>query len=302
MGIDLKAEGTEDHMRKNQRPRRGSGMEDLVLRASCPTTVKNQEWLKQVASILEMLNEGVTISDDSGRILFVNRRMERLIGTPRSELIGKTADAFYSGEDYDFTLARMATIKGAGYDRYEFFVPRANGKCVPVILSSRQIEAPDGSHFTVVTCTDITEQKRAEHDLREANLELARHAEEIERELALASRVQASLAPSPLHWGRLAVETYYNPVRTIGGDFGLVAPYDGTHLDLFVCGRTFSSLPPLLCSRSPSACFDFTNRWNRHSLGTFRRCVHVWPAAEFASRRLRHLPYRNNMPMFLPRT
>ena len=38
-----------------------------------------------------MLNEGVVISDESGRILFVNECMERLLGVPRSVLIGKTA-------------------------------------------------------------------------------------------------------------------------------------------------------------------------------------------------------------------
>lgn len=41
--------------------------------------------------------------------------------------------------------------------------------------------------------------------------------------------------PQPLHWGRVAVETFYKPVRTIGGDFGLVFPFDGTHLNLLVC-------------------------------------------------------------------
>jgi serine phosphatase RsbU (regulator of sigma subunit) len=33
----------------------------------------------------------------------------------------------------------------------------------------------------------------------------------------------------------VAVETFYKPVRAIGGDFGLVLPFDGTHLDLLVC-------------------------------------------------------------------
>ena len=198
-------------------------------------TVAKQEWLKQMEGTFEILNEGVGIADDAGHILFVNRCMERLLGSPRSTLIGKTADAFYSGEDYQFTLERMARIKSVGYDRYEFFVPDRDGTRVPVIISGRELRAPDGSPFLAFTCTDISQQKKAEQSLREANAQLESRAEEIDRELAIASRVQQSLAPQPLRWGRVAIETYYKPVRTIGGDLGLVLPFDSRQLDLLVC-------------------------------------------------------------------
>jgi len=198
-------------------------------------TVGQREWLKQMEGILELLNEGVVIMDDREHILFANKCMERLLGAPRSDLVGKSVEAFYSGQDYAFTQERRALVKEMGYDRFEFFVSHTDGTRVPVILSSRKLEAPDGSQFSVITCTDITEQKKAEQSLRDANVQLERRAEEIERDLTLATRVQQSLAPQALQWGRLAVEAYYMPVRTIGGDFGLVAPFDGTHLDLLVC-------------------------------------------------------------------
>ena len=198
-------------------------------------TIIGQEWLKQVEDILEILNEGVGITDDTGHVLFVNECMERLLDAPRAALIGMTADAFYSGEDYEFTLARRARIMGIGYDRYEFFVPRGDGTRVPVIISGRELRTPDGNLFLVFTCTDISQQKKAEQSLREANAQLECRAQEIGRDLAIASRVQESLAPQPLRWGRVAVETFYKPVRAIGGDFGLVLPFDGTHLDLLVC-------------------------------------------------------------------
>jgi PAS domain S-box-containing protein len=197
--------------------------------------IAKPEWLKPMEGILEVLNEGVGITDDTGHVLFVNQCMERLLGAPRAALIGKAADAFYSGKEYEFTLERRTRIKGGGYDRYEFFVPHADGTRVPVIISARELEAPDGSPFLVFTCTDISLQKKAEQNLREANAQLKNRADEIDRELAVASRVQKSLAPQPLHWGRVAVETFYKPVRTIGGDFGLVFPFDGTHLNLLVC-------------------------------------------------------------------
>ncbi len=198
-------------------------------------TVEKRQWLKQMEGILEMLNEGVIIGDECGRILFINECMERLLGMPRSEVIGNTVEAFYAKEDYEVIQGRMALVKGAGYDRHEFFVPRADGTRIPVIFSSRDLEAPDGGRFAVITCTDISEQKKAEQSLRDANAQLERWAEDISRDLTLATRVQQSLAPQALHWGRLAIEAYYKPVQTIGGDFGLVVPSDGGQLDLLIC-------------------------------------------------------------------
>jgi len=198
-------------------------------------TIDRQQWLKQMESILEMLNEGMIIGDECGRILFINECMERLLAMPRSELIGNTVEAFYSKEDYEVIQGRMALVKGAGYDRHEFFVPRPDGTRIPVIFSSRVLEAPDGGRFTVITCTDISEQKKAEQSLRDANTQLERWAEDISRDLILATRVQQSLAPQPLYLGRLAVEAYYKPVSTIGGDFGLVVPTSGSQLDLLIC-------------------------------------------------------------------
>ena len=103
-----------------------------------------------------------------------------------------------------------------------------------MVIAAKTLEDPDGREFAVVTFTDITEQKRAETELRDANTLLEARAREIEEELTLASRVQQSLAPKSLVWGTASVETFYQPVRSIGGDFGLVTPSED-QLDLLVC-------------------------------------------------------------------
>jgi len=197
--------------------------------------VEKPEWLEQMEGILETLNEGVLIGDDCQRILFINECMERLLGVSRATAIGKTAEAFYSGEDYEYLESQRALARERGHARYEFFVPRPDGTRIPVIISAREVEDPDGRMFVVVTFTDITEQKKAEQDLREANVQLEKRAAEIRRDLVLAARVQQSLAPQTLVWGPAAVETYYKPVLSIGGDFGLVSPHDLSHLDLLIC-------------------------------------------------------------------
>ncbi len=157
-----------------------------------------------------------------------------------------------------------------------------DGSRLPVIISSRGFEDPDGLMFVVVTFTDISEQKQAEAELRHANAKLEQRQNEIEEDLLLAARVQQSLAPQSLVWGGMRVEAYFHPVRTIGGDFGLVSPLDDRHLNLLVCdvsghgigsalvaNRIYSETMAQLRSGAPlSEMLRQLNRFVMHNLGS----------------------------------
>ena len=194
------------------------------------------EWVAQMEGILETLNEGVLIADDCDRILFVNAVFEEMTGVPRDEIVGKDAGKlYYKPEDFAILEERRKKTRELGRSREEFFLPAKDGTRLPVIVSARVLEDPDGREFAIVTFTDISEQKDAEARLRDANKELEDRHKEIEEDLLLAARVQQSLAPKSVVWGGIRVETFYHPVRTIGGDFGLVSPMDDEHLNLLVC-------------------------------------------------------------------
>jgi len=193
------------------------------------------DWLVQMEGILETLNEGVMIVDDCNQIIFVNECLVEMCGYPVAEILGRGTNYFYKGEDLVRANEHMARGLAQGRSRFEFFVPRYNGERVPVIVSARTIEDLEGRQYTVITFTDIRDQKLAEEKVRQANAKLQARHEEIERELQLASRVQQSLAPQGLEWGPFAVETFYLPVSTIGGDFGLVSPLVDGQLNLLVC-------------------------------------------------------------------
>jgi PAS domain S-box-containing protein len=193
------------------------------------------EWLAQIEGILETLNEGVIIADDCPQIIFVNANFEEMTGIPRSEFIGSNFDKYFTAEETEILTEERERGLRAGHNRFEFVLPRHDGSRIPVIVSARSIEDPDGRRFAIVTFIDISEQKRAEDDLRTANKLLEERQKEIEEDLVLAARVQQSLAPKSIVWGNVRVETYYHPVRTIGGDFGLVTPLNEHSLNLLVC-------------------------------------------------------------------
>ena len=197
--------------------------------------LEKPEWLLQTEGMLETLNQGVMIVDDCHRVNFVNSYFAQISGVPAEEMIGNMAMKYYAPEEQEFLLARIAESEKAGEHRFEFVVPRKDGSRLPVVITTRRFEDPDGRIFAIVTFTDISDQKRAEVLLREANVKLEERQKQIEEELALAARVQQTLAPRALVWGGLNVDAHYRAVRTIGGDFGVVSPTGDEHLNLLVC-------------------------------------------------------------------
>jgi phosphoserine phosphatase RsbU/P len=232
------------------------------------------QWIQQMGSILETLNDGVVIADDSNQILFANAVFEEMTGTPRSEIIGTDARQLYDRAE-EFALAQAFHQKAMEKERSreEFFLPTKGNGRLPVVVSVRVMRRPEGGRFAILTLTDISEQKRTEEKLRAANARLEEHQREIEQDLVLAARVQQSLAPKPFLWGNLCVDTFYQPAHTIGGDFGLVSPLDEEHLNLLVCdvsghgissalvaNRIYSETIMLLGNRAPLA--DMLRRLN----------------------------------------
>lgn len=199
------------------------------------TGIQKPDWLNQMESILETLNEGVVIVDDRLRVVFANDALLRLGGYQRGELLGRTPDAVFPPEDLPYLDRQYEIAQRDRHHRHEFYLPRKDGGKVPVIFSGRIITGSDGRQYSVLTLTDISKQKCVEEELRRANVQLEQRQKEIDSELALASRVQQSLAPPSLVWGNVTIEAYYGPARSIGGDFGLVLPHSDEHLSLVVC-------------------------------------------------------------------
>jgi sigma-B regulation protein RsbU (phosphoserine phosphatase) len=196
--------------------------------------MEKPEWLTQMEAVLEVLNEGVIIADDRHRILFANSQFVEMTSIPRKDLIGFDPSHFYSAQEMDFLRQQIDVAFRDGHSRYAFVLPRKGGGRLPVIISSQRLEN-SGSRFGIVTFTDISEQVRAEEELRSANVKLRQRQMEIEEDLRLAARVQNSLAPRPLVWDTMSVDAFYHPVHSIGGDFALVNSLDQDHLSLLVC-------------------------------------------------------------------
>ena len=196
--------------------------------------IEKPEWLIQMETVLEVLNEGVVVADDDHLIVFANTRFVEMTGIPLEDLLGFDISHFYSSQEWDLLMQQISVAFRAGHNRYTFVVPRRDGGRLPVVISSRLFQN-SGKRFRIITCTDISEQVRVEEELRSANAELRKRQTEIEEDLRLAARVQRSLAPRPLVWDTLSVDSFYRPAHSIGGDFVLANALGDEHLSLLVC-------------------------------------------------------------------
>jgi len=232
-------------------------------------------WLRGTEIILEALNEGVVIVDDQLRVVFANEALIRLGGYERGEMRGRTPDSIFPPDDLPHLMQQHAAAQRHGHHRHEFYLPRKDGQKVPVIYSGRIIPGPDGEQYGLIVLTDISAQKRVEEQLRDSNALLEKRQREIEAELSLAARVQQSLAPRNLVWGNIAVEAYYSPASTIGGDFGVVLPHGDELLSLLVCDVSGHGIgSALVANRIYSETLHELER--NAGLGTLLRRLHTF--------------------------
>jgi phosphoserine phosphatase RsbU/P len=197
--------------------------------------IQTPNWLRQMGSILEELNEGVVIVDSQLRVVFANETLLRLMLYHPAEIRGRTPDAIFPSKDIPHIMRQHESGQRYGRSRDEFYLPRKDGQKVPVIFSGRVIQGPDRETYVLIAVTDISEQKRVEEQLRESNTLLEERQAQIDADLSIAARVQQSLAPHSLTWNNLVIEAYYSPAHKIGGDFGVVLPQGDELLNVIVC-------------------------------------------------------------------
>src|SRR5262245_41299129 len=118
--------------------------------------------LTRIAALLDALYCGALLVERSGRIAYVNRPLCDLMQRTPDELVGKSLEALYpSGAGravVDHALAHFDEPR-----QQEFFLPRADGTQLPVIVSGRRLEgAPPLNDHRIITVIDNSQQKLAE--------------------------------------------------------------------------------------------------------------------------------------------
>jgi PAS domain S-box-containing protein len=108
---------------------------------------RSQNWLEQVTPVLETLNQGVIINDENARIVFANAVFLEMIGLPAREVVGRAVTELFPPDDVPQLLRYIEQRKNSGRSRYEFYLPQPGGGRLPVLVTARQVNAPNSCLF-----------------------------------------------------------------------------------------------------------------------------------------------------------
>jgi two-component system cell cycle sensor histidine kinase/response regulator CckA len=139
-------------------------------------------------TLAEAINDGLALSDENLRFIYVNNRFCEIIGYRRDEIIGRWVTDFLGATDEKILTEQFARRKSGKRDLYELALIRKGGKRAFVLVSPRPIFSADTSFKgSLAVITDIGDRKRAEEKLLSATQELELRVQERTADLVNAN-------------------------------------------------------------------------------------------------------------------
>lgn len=176
---------------------------------------------QRVRLILESSLSAIVIMDAYGLVIDWNRRAEKLFGWSKEEALGRGLDQLIIPERY--RAAHRAGLEkflktGAGLAlnrQFEMTALRRSGAEFPVEVNVSPLKL-DNTYIFSGFIHDITERKATEKRMREAQINLAVHLNEIK----IAQQIQATLLPSEaLETEAFEIVGCCLPADRVGGDY-----------------------------------------------------------------------------------
>jgi PAS domain S-box-containing protein len=137
-----------------------------------------EDALRRQANLLEQTHDAIIVWDFPRTIIFWNRGAEQLYGYSREEAIGRHSHELLQTVHPLPTPVFEASLERDGEWKGELTHTARDGRKILVESRHVLIREPDGRRLVLETNRDITEQKRAEGALRQAQADLA-HASRV---------------------------------------------------------------------------------------------------------------------------
>ncbi len=129
---------------------------------------KRRESDERLRSIAEHSHDGILILDDAFQIIYANSESAGISGYAPEELVGQNFAGFIDDESREL-VSELYLRRQRGEKvppRYEFNIIRKDGKKRRLEISSSVVAGAGGKVETIAQLRDVTEQKKAEEELR----------------------------------------------------------------------------------------------------------------------------------------
>ncbi len=145
-----------------------------ILRVERDPVRSRQAGLPTLAAVLDGAPDGVVAVDESRFITYANRAIAELTGWQPEEIIDRPLALFVSSsEDLEHLAAALdADVENPVRD-HDLVLRHREGHALPVSVSARQVELPDGTGLgTVAFVRDVSELRRSAEAVARKNVEL----------------------------------------------------------------------------------------------------------------------------------
>ncbi len=167
---------------------------EIGQRKAAETALKTSE--ERYRSIYHSAPAMLHSVDTEGRLVLVSNHWLETLGYAREEVIGKKVTDFFS--EASRALAEQTVFPdffktGRRNDVYYQFIKK-NGEPMDILLSAIGVRDEKGEIIrSLAVSIDVTEQKQAEKALKNAQEELSRYAQDLERQVRKRTREIASI-------------------------------------------------------------------------------------------------------------
>jgi PAS domain S-box-containing protein len=132
--------------------------------------VQLRESEERFRRIVETALEGIWVLDARGRTVFANARIGEMLGVPVADMLGRSVFDFVDPEDRPLIAARLEQRRHGIADAHDSRFRRADGRELWAIVSASPYTDDRGVVGGILgMLTDITDRKRAEEELRNAD-------------------------------------------------------------------------------------------------------------------------------------
>lgn len=239
---------------------------------------------KRFETLLEFAPAAMLVVDARSRILLVNSRLETDLGYAREQLLGQPISLLIPERFRQVHLLHQEKFLQNPAARQmgtnlELFALKAGGSEIAVDIGLSPIETNEGMRI-ICYLVDITERKRQEEALRQANEQLSRSLEDLQgynRELVLLGEMSEMLQRCETVEEAYKVATEFAQ-RLFPGFSGALYLNDTDQL-LLTSSISWGEQPPQQLVFTPNSCWAL-RRGRAHAVEHFEeglRCQHIDP-------------------------
>jgi len=184
--------------------------------------------------------DGIFTMDIRGVITTVNKAGAALFGYAPEELVGSKVNVLMDEPhrtEHDRYLEKyLATGESRIINMSGREVPgrRRNNSVFPLELAVSEVQT-ESQHFFTGIMRDVTERKKAEQALIQANKALTEKQRALDEDMAAAAQIQLSLLPQKAPTARgFAMDWLFLPSDHVGGDVFNILPLPGGRIGLYL--------------------------------------------------------------------